>query len=101
MVKKVSQRGKKTSSKILWLRDFVMSVAGSLLAPQRIHVFKFPVGRRRIGKVIYTVRSKHDPVSFTKRKDAEAYQKLLLNSLNFLESDIVRHEITEEGYELQ
>lgn len=51
-----------------------------------------------IGKRYYTVNSHLDPVTFAKRKDAEAFKKLLANSINPVKGDIVRREITEEGY---
>lgn len=60
-------------------------------------VFKIPLGRP-IGKVYYTVESELDPLTFTKKKDALALKRLLLVSNRELKSDIVRREITDNGY---
>lgn len=62
-------------------------------------VFKLPLGRP-IGKVYYTVESSLDPITFSKKKDAVAFKKLLLISNLELKSDIVRREITDNGYEV-
>lgn len=51
-----------------------------------------------IGNVFYTVESSIEPVTFTKRKDAEAFKKLLAQSTLIIKSDIVRREVTDEGY---
>lgn len=58
---------------------------------------KFPKGTR-IGKVTYTVESEFDPITFNKRKDAEAFKKLLAMSTVGYKSDIIRREVTDEGY---
>lgn len=52
-----------------------------------------------IGDVFWTVQSPIEPVTFTKKKDATAFAKLLHTSTNSLKSDIVRREVTKEGYE--
>lgn len=48
----------------------------------------------------YTVQSPLDPVTFTKKKDATAFSKLLLASTAEVKSDIVRREVTDNGYEV-
>lgn len=53
-----------------------------------------------IGKVLYTVESAYEPVHFTKRKDAKQYQELLARSTAEVKADIVRREVTDEGYEV-
>lgn len=54
---------------------------------------------RSFGKFFYTVQSSvANPVTFTRAKDAQAFKRLLKNSTGEFESDIVRREITEEGY---
>ena len=62
-------------------------------------IFKVPLGKP-IGKVYYSVQSSFDPVTFTKKKDAVAFSKLLLISAAEVKSDIVRREITDTGYEV-
>lgn len=62
-------------------------------------MFKIPLGRP-IGRVYYTVHSELDPMTFSKKKDAVAFSKLLSVSNLELKSDIVRREITDEGYEV-
>lgn len=52
------------------------------------------------GNVTYQVQSEIEPVTFKKRKDAVAFQKLLLASEHKYQSDIVRREITKDGYYL-
>lgn len=62
-------------------------------------IFKIPLGKP-IGRVYYTVQSPLDPVTFTKKKDATAFSKLLLASTAEIKSDIVRREVTDNGYEV-
>lgn len=45
------------------------------------------------------MQSDLDPVTFLKRKDAEHFKKLLAVSVAGIKSDIVRREVTDEGYE--
>ena len=73
----------------------------SWLKPKENHriILKIPLGRP-IGKVYYTVESELDPLTFNKKKDAVAFKKLLLVSNRELKSDIVRREITDNGYEV-
>lgn len=61
------------------------------------YIVSIPKGRS-FGKYFYTVQSKTEPMTFTKKKDAENYQRLLKASTRELTSDIVRHEITDDGY---
>ena len=72
-----------------------------LLRKSKSHriVLKVPV-KWGSNKVFYTVQSNLDPVTFTKRKDAEAYRKLIKLSTGEYKGDIIRREVTEEGYEL-
>lgn len=62
------------------------------------YVIRIPLNRP-IGKVFYTVQSTVEPVTFNKRKDAEAFKKLLAVSTAGIKGDIVRREVTEDGYE--
>lgn len=64
----------------------------------KVHVLRFPK-TYPIGRVFYTVHSELDPVTFNKRKDAEAFKKLLALSSHGYKADIIRREVTEEGYE--
>ena len=52
-----------------------------------------------IGKVFYTVQSTIEPVTFYKRKDAETFKRLLnQSSTGLYQADIIRREVTEEGF---
>lgn len=61
------------------------------------HILRIPKGQP-LGKVYYTVQSELNPVSFRRRAHAELFKKLLAVSVNPLKSDIVRREITDDGY---
>lgn len=99
--KKVSQHGKKIGSLLSRARESVTSTVASLKETDRPKVvLKLPLNKR-IGKVTYTVESSLNPVTFTKRKDAEQFRSLLEASVHGHKSDIVRREITDEGYHLQ
>lgn len=52
-----------------------------------------------IGKVFYTVESPIEPITFTNKKEAKGLQRLLRRSTLQLKSDIVRREVTDDGYE--
>lgn len=97
--KKGTEPGRRRNSKLTWLRDNVTRVADLFRTPKPDYILKVPKNVR-LGKVTYTVQSTLEPVTFNKRKDAVAFQKLLSKSANRIESDIVRREITEEGYHL-
>lgn len=60
-------------------------------------VIKIPLNNP-IGNVFYTVESELDPVTFLEEKDAKALQRLLRKSTLALKSDIVRREVTDEGF---
>ena len=100
-LKRVLLNGKKENSASSQKKGSVIARVVSFLIPKdnpRI-VFKVPLGRP-IGKVYYTVESELDPVTFKKKKDATTFSKLLLVSNLELKSDIVRREITDNGYEV-
>lgn len=93
--------GKKENSANTPRRESVIARVVSFLTPTskpRI-VFKLPLNKP-IGKVYYTVESELDPVTFKKKKDALTFKKLLSISNLELKSDIVRREITDNGYEV-
>lgn len=98
---KASPSGKKTNSKGSQLLANVIAVVGSYLKGKRPvrYVVSVPKGRA-FGKAFYAVEPEHAIVSmtFTKKKDAEAFQKLLKVSTREMQSDIVRREITDDGY---
>lgn len=77
--------------------DRVVSLLKKKTRPQVNYILKLPKNRP-IGKTYYTVESALDPVTFDKRKDAEAFKKLLFISNKALKADIIRREITTEGY---
>jgi hypothetical protein len=94
-------RGKRVSSAILLgLVNVTVRVASWLRNSQpKRYIVSLPKGRS-FGKAFYTVQSSLNPVTFTKKKDAEAFKKLLEASTASYQSDIVRHEITDKGYML-
>jgi hypothetical protein len=82
------------------LRNVSEIIGGGLFQRQRpIFRVKVPMNKP-IGKVLYTVESAYEPVHFTKRKDAKQYQELLARSTAEVKADIVRREVTDEGYEV-
>lgn len=95
MEKKGSQHGKKRNSKSSWLRDLVTRRGSS--SKKTKYVFTFPK-TAKLGKVTYTVESRFDPITFSKRKDAVEFKRLLSSSVVGYESSIVRREITDEGF---
>lgn len=97
--KKDSRSGKKASSVSMQvLVNAIARVASSLKRKPKInYVLKIPLNKP-LGKVLYTVHSTIEPVTFYKRKDAEAFKKLLGLSASASKGAIVRQEITDEGY---
>lgn len=97
--KKVSPNGKKENSASSPAKGNVIARAVSFLKrkPKAQYIVKIPKGRP-IGKVIYTVQSPLEPVTFNKKKEAVAFSKLLESSLAGHKSDIVRREITNDHY---
>lgn len=91
------QSGKKANLVSTPSREGVIARVVSYLKPKSKprFVFKVPLGKP-IGKVYYTVQSSFDPVTFTKKKDATAFSKLLLMSTAEVKSDIVRREILDK-----
>lgn len=91
--------GKKASS--VSLRGLGKGIARGVSSlkrkPRPRHILKIPIGRT-FGKIFYTVQSPIEPVTFTKHKDAKDFQRLLKCSTSKLKSEIIRREITEEGY---
>jgi hypothetical protein len=61
-------------------------------------VLRVPLNKP-IGKVTYTIESLIEPVTFNKKRDAEAFRKLLNKSVQGYKGVIVRREITDEGFE--
>lgn len=101
MSKKVLRRGRKTGWSSL-LASGGGILRGAFFPKKKTKLkfnFKFGVSPR-IGQVTYTVQSPIEPVTFHKLKDAKAFQQLLALSTNAYKSDIVRRELTEEGYEV-
>lgn len=94
---KASLSGKKKNSRGTRLAESVITGVGSFLKTKPRYIVTVPKGRS-FGKAFYTVQSGVEPITFTKKKDAVAYQKLLKASTKELSSDIVRHEITDDGY---
>lgn len=93
--------GKRASSVILLgLVSGTVKVVSWLRNSQpKRYIVSLPKGRS-FGRAFYTVQSPLNPVTFTKKKDAEAFKKLLEASTASHQSDIVRHEITDKGYML-
>lgn len=99
-VTKAMQRGIEASyNGLLKAANVIVEDVSSLKKPIKYDV-KIPIGKplgKRVYKV-YTVQSTIEPITFKKRKDAEAFKQLLLLSVNHIESDIVILETTEEGF---
>jgi hypothetical protein len=72
---------------------------GSLLR-KRIGVSTQPKLSQRIGKVMYTVSNGIHSVVFVKLKDAKAFKESLRRGEYQTEPVIVRHEETDEGYQV-
>lgn len=95
-VEKGSQLGK--------VRSFLASSVGVLVTLKEDffrkrprYILRLPKGKP-IGDVYWTVESSGDPVTFSKKKDAEEYKRLLLISTAAVKADIIRREITNEGF---
>ena len=102
-LKKDSQSGTKVSSVSSPKKDsvivrvgFYLKNVGKRKVPK--YIFKIPKSKP-VGSVLYTVQSAYDPVTFTRYDDALHFRALLSKSVNDIKSDIVRREITEEGFE--
>lgn len=80
----------------------VITKVGSYLKNQKApkYILKLPLSKR-IGKVFYTVQSTIEPVTFTKKKDAECFKELLNKSTGIYQPDIVRREVVDEGYNVE
>lgn len=91
------QSGKKANLASTPKREGVIAKVVSYLKPKNKprFIFKVPLGKP-IGKVYYSVHSSLDTVTFTKKKDAVAFSKLLLISTAEVKSDIVRREILDK-----
>ncbi|MCA9333850.1 hypothetical protein KC963_02280 [Candidatus Saccharibacteria bacterium] len=100
-VKKASQNGKKASLVSLHRLVDVIARGGSYLKTKKParYIVSVPNGRS-FGKAFYSVEAQEaiTTLTFIKKKDAEAFKKLIKSSTSELSSDIVRHEITDEGY---
>lgn len=93
--------GDPKNSEPLPRKGSVITRVGSYLKRQKQPRFVVKIPKNKpIGKCIYTVQSAYEPVHFNKRKDAEAYKKLLAQSTAELKADIIRREITDEGFEV-
>jgi len=99
--KKGLQSGEKESLADMLRKGSVITRVGSFLKRHKKTRFivKVPKGKP-IGNVIYTVESAYEPVHFNKRKDAKQYQELLARSTAELKADIVRREVTKDGYDV-
>lgn len=98
--KRVSLNGNQANSANMPNKESVIAKVVSLLRKQpRIqHVLKIPLNKP-IGRVMYTVESTIEPVTFYKRKDAECFKRLLNKAATHEhKADIIRREITDEGY---
>lgn len=60
-------------------------------------MIKIP-NNKPIGKVLYTVESRLDPITFTRRKDAYLLKSLLNDSASNIQAEVIRREVTTEGY---
>jgi len=98
-LKKALQRGRQKNSSGTHRVDRAIARVGSFLKKERSprYVVKIPKGRT-FGKVLYSVRAVTDTKTFTKLKDARDYQRLLRSSTAEMQSEIIRREITDEGY---
>lgn len=76
-----------------------MARVGSFLKKERKrHILRIPKSKP-IGNVFWTVTSNIEPVTFTRKKDADCFKDLLNNkSVHNHNADIVRREVTDEGY---
>jgi hypothetical protein len=99
-LEKVLLSGKKVNSASTPKKESVISRVVSYLRVDLTpkYIIKIPLNRP-IGKVFYTVQSTIEPVTFNKKKDAEAFKKLLAVSTGEIKADIIRREVTKEGYE--
>lgn len=93
---KVLGAGKKVSSKATQLKDRAIAKVGSSPKETTLRV-ETPKGRA-FGRVLYRVKAVADTKTFTKLKDAREYRRLLKASTASVESEIIRTEVTEEGY---
>lgn len=77
----------------------VIQKVGSFLKrkPRVRYVLKIPKGVP-IGNVLFTVQSRIEPVTFTSERDATTFKRLLRRSTHRIDSDIVRREVTDDGY---
>lgn len=96
---KGSVSGKMASLVSLLRKGNVITGVASFLKknPQERFVIKMPLNQP-LGKRVYTVESEFDPLTFTKRKDAEAFKHLISISNRRLNGVIVIREVTDEGY---
>ena len=96
--KKVLQRGKKESLVGLLKRGReIVRDASSRNKKQ----YKLPTSKLKVGKVTHAVEFGLVTITFPTKRDALAFQKLLSRSVEKYPSDIVRREITDEGFYLQ
>lgn len=79
--------------------NVIARVASYLKRQPKVHyIIKIPK-THPIGKVMYTVESTIEPVTFYKRKDAELFKRLLnKTATQDYKADIIRREVTDEGY---
>ena len=97
--KKVSQLGKTDNSASLPRRGNVITRVVSFLKPSKKKVLRIKIPKtHRVGKVTYTVQSQIEPVTFSKQKNAKLFKHLL--EVAGYTPDIIRREVTDEGYEV-
>lgn len=77
----------------------VIAKVGSYLKREKpvAYILRVPKGKP-VGNVTYAVDFGLVSVNFRTKKKAEEFQRLLSHSIEEYESDIVRREITQEGY---
>lgn len=80
-------------------RGGVIAKVGSYLKREKpiVYVLRVPKGKP-VGKVTYAVEFGLVAVNFRTKKKAQEFQKLLSHSVEEYPSDIVKREITQEGY---
>lgn len=82
------------------VESVIARVVSYLRNKPRVEYGKYKTPRNKpIGKPTYTVQSTIEPITFKKRRDAVAFKKLLQDSTNSIKGDIVRREVTDEGFE--
>lgn len=100
--KKVSRSGKTVSSVSSPRKGNVIARVVSYLRGEPAIRYRLLIPKgRSVGKVLYAVEFGIVTTTFTSRRDALTFKQLLLLSVESYQSDIVRREISDEGFYLQ